>query len=667
MDRDQVAMKHIFDTDKLYTVANGKILPNSNIKNENINSKKIINQADITLVMAPAWGILFPPYNIAKLTGHLRKNNISVLVKDTNIDSYHILKDTQYSDVFDGDKYWMWIDEVAYNDNLLPMLEDLFEETAELIASIDTDIIGFSMYNTNKLSVKWFLDYFEFHYPEKVIVIGGPEIYYNIPTWSHVDYFFRGEAENSLLQLIKNNPKKQEKFKIIGSWYEATETTELNNISWPDYSDYDFSLYTHSNGISSEVSRGCVAKCSFCTETHFWKYRYRNQIDVVDEIKEQKKLVNLQRVWFVDSLVNGNIKQLEAIADKLVKDKVDISWNGYARCHPKMDERYFQKLVNSGCTGLSFGVESGSNKILKSMNKKIKVETVYQNLKDASSVRSNFDVNRRIHSHINWIVGYPDETKTDLAQSLSLLYNIRKYADGISPGATLGIVKGTYLGDDYEKYNISTDIRIYKDWTDNTFTCAKPHRSLRLLFTVLLLDIMNMYLEGTTLDNNQHRQELDDKWSLVFDSCTGVDLISINDDDNFEYIKQLGQPVVINVPVTEFNEKFWSASISNEWFTFSYILNKIFNNFEFTLQLKNNDFLDIFGTYIGIPYEVSIKIKSNNDNVKIYLNHAMHSHPRIPETLFINVLPDATLFKHMNKSIWQKEYTVFSDEIDYEM
>ena len=63
MDRDQVAMKHIFDTDKLYTVANGKILPNSNIKNENINSKKIINQADITLVMAPAWGILFPPYN----------------------------------------------------------------------------------------------------------------------------------------------------------------------------------------------------------------------------------------------------------------------------------------------------------------------------------------------------------------------------------------------------------------------------------------------------------------------------------------------------------------------------------------------------------------------------------------------------------------------------
>ena len=41
--------------------------------------------------------------------------------------------------------------------------------------------------------------------------------------------------------------------------------------------------------------------------------------------------------------------------------------------------------------------------------------------------------------------------------------NIRSYADGISPGATLGIVQGTYLGDDPVKYDISTDIRIYNE------------------------------------------------------------------------------------------------------------------------------------------------------------------------------------------------------------
>ncbi len=652
MDRDQVAMKHIFDTDKLYTVGNGKVLPAENTPNTNINIiQNNTDPFDIALVMLPAWGVLFPPYNIAKLTGHLRQNDISVFVKDANIESYHVLLDTEYNDVFDGDKYWMWLDEVVFNDTIFPKIEDYLEETAELLSNLNTNLIGFSMYNTNKIMVKWFIDYLQFHCPKKIVIVGGPDIYYHIPTWSNVDYYFRGEAENSLVHLIKNHPKKQNEPKIIGSWYDKTETVELNNISWPDYADYDFSLYKHSNGISSEVSRGCVAKCSFCTETHFWKYRYRNQMDVVDEIKEQKKLVDLKRVWFVDSLVNGNIKQLEAIADKLIKDKVDISWNGYARCHPKMDERYFQKLVDSGCTGLSFGVESGSNKILKSMNKKINVETVYQNLKNANSVRSSYN-KRRIYSHINWIVGYPNETKTDLAQSLSLLYNIRSYADGISPGATLGIVQGTYLGDDPVKYDISTDIRIYNDWTDTSFICSKPHRSMRLLFTVLLLDIMTKYINGTTLENNQHRNELDDKWSLTFDSCTNTNFINIDDNANFEVIKETGEPTIHDAPTDDLNNTFWSKTLTNEWFTFFHILNLIFNNFEFKLKFSDNDFINIFGTYIGIPYNVDISCKASN-TMKISLEHSMHSYTRIKETQFNNNI--------------KKDFTIFSNKLKHEL
>ena len=68
-------------------------------------------------------------------------------------------------------------------------------------------------------------------------------------------------------------------------------------------------------------------------------------MEIVKEIYEQKKLYNLKRVWFVDSLVNGNIKQLEQLAKLFINQKTNISWNGYARCNNRMNKEYFQTLV----------------------------------------------------------------------------------------------------------------------------------------------------------------------------------------------------------------------------------------------------------------------------------------------------------------------------------
>ena len=648
MDRDQVAMKHIIDFD---SVASG--LDSFDYTSENYDYD---TEYDIALVMTPAWGILFPPYNIAKITGHLRQNGIKVFVQDANIGAYHILKNTKYHDAFAGDKYWMWIDEAVWHEKLLPYLEDYFIYVAETISKINTKVIGFSLYNTNKIAVYWFINYLQFFCKDKIIVLGGPEIWYSIPTWENIDYVFKGESENSLLYFLKDKSyvKKEDKAELIGSWYKKKDNLVLNEIGYPDYSDYNFDLYTHSQGISSEVSRGCVAKCSFCTETHFWKFRFRTNNDVVEELIKQKEKQELKRVWFVDSLVNGNLKELERIAQRLIDEKVDISWNGYARCHELADKRHFQLLVDSGCTGLSFGIESGSNKILEVMNKKVSVETCYQNLKDSSSVRSVFDPDRKIFIHINWIVGYAMEEKIDSMQSLAMLYNIRNYAHGISPGATLGVAKGAYLGDRPADYNISETESMYGSWVDNDYKVAKQQRSLRLVQTVIILDIIEKVLINTTLENNQHRSDLDPMWQINFEEFTNLDFIDIKDDFNLNFFSEDESPILdksMIQPNFNFNNSYWCNTLANEWMGFLIILNYIFKNWSFTINFNEEDFIRIFGTHIGIPYSFNLTANNLDGVIKFNLSHKLESRIVNNEKLFSNI---------------STPFLIFDNELSYE-
>ena len=63
------------------------------------------------------------------------------------------------------------------------------------------------------------------------------------------------------------------------------------------------------NGVTSEFSRGCTAKCTFCEETHFWKYRQRLAVDVVREAEYLYYEKGADVMWFIDSLINDTFQR----------------------------------------------------------------------------------------------------------------------------------------------------------------------------------------------------------------------------------------------------------------------------------------------------------------------------------------------------------------------
>ena len=84
-------------------------------------------------------------------------------------------------------------------------------------------------------------------------------------------------------------------------------------------------------------------------------------------------------MWFIDSLINGNVKELRAFALALTAKNIKMRWTGYARCDGRMDDAYFKDIAEGGCIMLNFGCESGSQKVLDDMAKGVTIKEMEDN------------------------------------------------------------------------------------------------------------------------------------------------------------------------------------------------------------------------------------------------------------------------------------------------
>ena len=116
-----------------------------------------------------------------------------------------------------------------------------------------------------------------------------------------------------------------------------------------------------------QTARGCTFKCTFCSETRL--YRYKSAKKVRDDIVKLYNEYGYTDFWFVDSLVNGSMKQFEELIDLLNELPFKINWGGYGRTSTKMNDDLMKRAKSSGMNWLEVGVENGIPKILGLMEK----------------------------------------------------------------------------------------------------------------------------------------------------------------------------------------------------------------------------------------------------------------------------------------------------------
>ena len=440
----------------------------------------------MVLVLCPEWSPYMPPFSLARLSGVAKSAGYETHIMDLNVKAYNAFRDDWWPNqkipfrLWDPSASWHWLGD-TYMQDIHPVLEPILSEAVEQILEKKPDVVGFSVYYISEEPTKWMCQELKRRNPNIKIAVGGPNVH---KSWFKIepyyDYVVVGEGEQNLLVMLDEieENKDVEYPRVLNQPEE--ERININGLPMPDYESIDFSLYEVPNGVNSEISRGCTAKCTFCEETHFWKYRQRQSVDLVTEVEWLYYNKGTDIIWFIDSLINGNVKELRAFAKALTAKDLKVRWTGYARCDGRMDYEYLKDLAEGGCIMFNFGCESGSQKVLDDMHKGVTIREMEQNFIDCKKVG--------IWCATNWIVGFPTEDFQDYSDTMTFMWRMRnENVNNMGLGVGYGLGPETIVGQNPHAYNVSWH-KYQGHWISNDFKKGGTHVMTRVKCIHMWLD-----------------------------------------------------------------------------------------------------------------------------------------------------------------------------------
>lgn len=475
-----------YSNDKHITTLNAIAQYAKPTEQKNTTTVEIISadrNSKLMLVLLPQWAAEFPPFNLCRLSAVAKQAGYQSKIIDANIKAFRYYKENFQEKLdyklWDPTTIWRWCGD-NYQE-LHKYLEPFLLTVLDNIIEYKPDLLGFTIYQMNEEPTKWMIQRVKEKLPNVKIAVGGPNVQkgYFVKE-SYYDYVVSGEGEEAILKILDeiehniNHPNQQYLMQ------PEDQRLNLNKFPMPDYASIDFNEYKISNGVTTELSRGCIAKCTFCEETHFWKYRQRMAIDALQEVEYLYNEKGTRVFWFIDSLVNGNLKELRAFAKGVIAKDLKIKWTGYARCDGRMDLEYMKDLADSGCVYLNYGCESGSQHVLDDMAKGVTIAEMEQNFKHGKEVG--------IQAATNWIVSFPTETYNDYADTMSFLYRNRDMnINNMSTGIGFGQGPETITGQNPDKFNLSHQ-KYLGHWITKDFKLGGTHTLMRVKCMSIYLD-----------------------------------------------------------------------------------------------------------------------------------------------------------------------------------
>jgi len=323
----------------------------------------------------------------------------------------------------------------------------------ETLAEKKPDMIGFSILNANRWGGIEIARVARQINPRVKIVFGGIGATY---LWEHflthfqeVDFVAIGEGEHSFLKLVRcleaNRPAAIEKINGVAFRKNGqpvrTATAEpigqLDDLPNPaQYFDYQHLALT----------RGCGGNCNFCGSPRFWgrQVRFHSADYFVDQL-ERLSQKGIQLFYFSDDTFTANKRRAIEVCRKIIEKKLDITWNAISRVD-HVSEHVLYWMRKAGCIQISYGVESGSEKIRKYLFKNISSEKIHA----AFSLTQKYGIMARAY----FIYGAPQESRQTIQETIDLINTIKPLA---AIFYILDIFPGTALYEDFKQRLKATD------------------------------------------------------------------------------------------------------------------------------------------------------------------------------------------------------------------
>lgn len=425
----------------------------------------------ISLIQLPLWGTYEPSIALAQIAGCLKRDNFAVSVFDINIELF-AKRHPEFKSSWDNERSGFWIDP----ENIRIFFAAHEEEVNALIARIaagNPDLAGFSVNAYSLLSTLEFAKRLKEAVPEIKIVLGGqmflvPSDISGIIGKDFIDFIVYGEGEVTICELAGCLSRKEDAGNCQGLYYkkdgavvktpQRPPISDLDDLPFLDLGAFPVDKYEPpeypGKHISLMASRGCVSNCVYCGPRGYWQgFRSMSGKRVYDEIEYQiEKKPDIEHVEFLNFEFNGSLKSLEDFCD-LVIDKpfnVKLGWDANIMIRPEMGKDLFRKMKLAGCSHLSIGIETGSQRILDLMRRKY-------NIDDA------VDLLRIIHQEgipvsTNFMFGFPGETDSDFELTIDFLKRNAALLGTVYPSRSFfNIEPFSYVAKHPQEFGISID------------------------------------------------------------------------------------------------------------------------------------------------------------------------------------------------------------------
>ena len=240
-------------------------------------------------------------------------------------------------------------------------------------------------------------------------------------------------------------------------------------------------------------SRGCINQCVFCNEGRFWGfYRARSGENIFGEVVSHSQKYKISHFTFHDSLMNGNLKQMEAFCELIIERGLDISWDGQGLIRGDVTPPLLKKFRKAGCHSISYGMESGSDKVLRLMRKGFTRDIAERVIRDTHQAG--------ISVTLNFMFGFPGEGEKEFNDTLDFIKRNREYISEVAPssGFTV-IVKGTHLFGNCKDYGVEDNPHhLYWETTDKKNTYPERMRRYEIFCkTALKLGLAGKGVQST--------------------------------------------------------------------------------------------------------------------------------------------------------------------------
>lgn len=329
-----------------------------------------------------------------------------------------------------------WLEKNGFNNEIFDSTFSSFELLSKHLLDHCPEVVGIYTNLMTRINVIRIIKFIRSKQELKdtTIILGGPEVRQHAKPLLDVgaDVVIIGEGEESMLEVVSAIHQNVRDFSAVKGihWNDANGEIvvnperellkDVNLLPFPNRQKVNlqkyFDVWKSAHGessISISTMRGCPYTCKWCSRAVYgMSYRRRNPGLVADEIEELQRNYKFDSIWFVDDVFTISHKWMKEFADIIAERKIKIRYEIISRSD-RLNSDILDLLAHSGCFRIWIGAESGSQKIIDAMDRRVNV----------ANVRDMIQLTRAkgMEAGTFIMLGYPGETETDIRETVNHL------------------------------------------------------------------------------------------------------------------------------------------------------------------------------------------------------------------------------------------------------